>query len=712
VRVIVELSISAAARALVDSDIVSDMRRQEVAKARDSVRASLLGTAHSIVREYQELPFIALEVGVDALRTLESLSGLVIKVVPDRLHRPFLSESVPLVQADKAWAGDFSGVPFTGNGMVVAILDTGVDKNHPFLTGKVVEEACFSSNSARDGATSLCPGRAASSFAPGSGMPCSAAIDGCEHGTHVAGIAAGTSSTFSGVARNASIMAVQIFTKFENLAVCGSADPCVRAFSSDILAGLERVYNRRAAHNFAAVNMSLGGGKSTTTCDSDINKPIIDLLRAADIPTVIASGNDGFTDGITFPSCVSTAVSVGSTGDGSFSATADVVSAFSNSASFLSLLAPGAVINSSVPGTGFDNRQGTSMATPHVTGAFALLKEAGPDLTVTQMLDALQNTGTAVLDARNGITTPRIRILDALFAVPDATPPAAIADLKVNDATTQTTIDLSWTAPGDDGSRGTATAYDVRYSTVRLNAANWSAATRVNGEPAPMMAGSLQNITVSNLVCNRTYYFGIESADEAGNFSALSNIATAKTAPCNKLAVNPKTLPAGEAGVPYNSGVFTITGLPATVAPFNVQIDPATVPPGLSYNGSQAFTGTPTLAKSFAIVGTITDAVGSVLKARFNLKIAKPIQITTTALKSGRLNVPYSATPKAKNGVKAYTWTAQLDSALPSGSTFTFDPGNGKISILATAASAVNVIFQVTDAAGGSDTQILPLTFN
>jgi hypothetical protein len=62
--------------------------------------------------------------------------------------------------------------------------------------------------------------------------------------------------------------------------------------------------------------------------------------------------------------------------------------------------------------------------------------------------------------------------------------------------------------------------------------------------------------------------------------------------------------------------------------------------------------------------------------------------------------------------VKAYTWTAQLDSALPSGSTFTFDPGNGKISILATAASAVNVIFQVTDAAGGSDTQILPLTFN
>lgn len=80
----------------------------------------------------------------------------------------------------------------------------------------------------------------------------------------------------------------------------------------------------------------------------------------------------------------------------------------------------------------------------------------------------------------------------------DATPPAAIADLTLS-ARTQTTIDLSWTAPGDDGTTGTAMAYDMRYATVRLNAANWSAATPVDGEPAPMLAGSLQNMTVSNL---------------------------------------------------------------------------------------------------------------------------------------------------------------------------------------------------------------------
>jgi hypothetical protein len=252
----------------------------------------------------------------------------------------------------------------------------------------------------------------------------------------------------------------------------------------------------------------------------------------------------------------------------------------------------------------------------------------------------------------------------------------------------------------------------MRYSTVRLNAANWSAAMPVNGEPAPMLAGSLQNMTVSNLLCNRTYSFAIESVDEAGNISALSNIATAKTAPCNKLAVNPKTLPVAEAAVPYNNGAFTITGTPATVGPFDVQIDPATVPPGLIYNGAQAFTGTVTQVGSFTIAAIITDGVGSLLKARLKLKVAKPVQITTTALKPGRVNIFYSATPKAKDGVKAYTWTAQLESALPAGSTFAFDPVNGKISVLATAASTLNVIFQVTDAAGGSDTQILPLTFN
>jgi subtilisin family serine protease len=688
------------------------MRRTEVAQARASVRASLAGTAHAVVREYQELPFVALEVGMDGLRTLESLQGLVTQVVEDKLNRPFLAQSTGVVHATDVWAGGFGGTPFDGSGQVVAILDTGVDKNHPFLAGKVVEEACFSSNNAGFGATSVCPGGATSSFASGSGMPCS--VEGCDHGTHVAGIAAGSGASFSGVAKGANIMAVQVFTKFDSPSICGSNDPCIAAFDSDTLAGLERVFARRAARNFASVNMSLGGNITTTHCDSDVRKPIIDQLRSAGIATVIASGNEFFVNGIAFPSCISSAISVGSTGDGSGGATLDVVSPFSNSASILTMLAPGAAINSSVtPGTGFQNLQGTSMATPHVAGAIALFKEAGPTLTVSQMISALVNTGVPVTDTRHPsfpTTKPRMRILNALFDLPlgDVTAPGKVANLKAV-GSTQTSVSFNWTAPGDDDDTGTATTYDMRFSSAKFTDANWSTLTQASGEPAPQESGTLQNMTVGNLLCGRSYFFGVKTRDEAANESVLSNIATGKTAKCNKLAVNPKAFPIGEANVAYNSGAFNVTGTPNTIGPFTVQIDPATLPPGVTYNGSQAFTGTPAEAKSYNIAGVITDGVGSALKAKFKVKVAKPVQITTKALKDGKVNVPYKTAFKAKDGVKAYTWEVTTNT-LPS-PIQEFDPNTGKTTLLSAIQGDVELNVKVKTIAGGEANSTLTVTF-
>src|SRR5438034_8338200 len=483
VRVIVRLAVSDTPGTWVNSDILQGLRRADITRAQNSVRAGLLNVRHQVRRQFEDFPFIALQVGADGLRTLELLRG-VVEVVEDQLNAPVLAGSVPLVQADQVWPGGSAGLALDGGGTVVAVLDTGVDKTHPFLGGKVVEEACFSTNDVNSSATSVCPGSAESSFIEGSGMPCESF--GCDHGTHVAGIAGGNGqdgavAPFSGVAKGAKIMAVQIFTMISNSLTCSSfslPSPCALAFTSDIMAGLQRVFNRRAALNFAAVNMSLGGGRFDSNCDVDPLKPIIDSLRSADIATVIAAGNDGFTNALSSPGCISSAVSVGSTEDGSLGTTADEVSSFSNSASFLSLLAPGQWINSSIPGGAFANFAGTSMATPHVAGAFAILKQATPTATVDQLLSALQGAGLPVTDARNSITKPRIRILNALGQAPVVQFDSATYSVDENGGSATITVTRSGVLSGVltvryATSNGTATApadYPAKSGTLTFNA--------------------------------------------------------------------------------------------------------------------------------------------------------------------------------------------------------------------------------------------------
>ena len=75
----------------------------------------------------------------------------------------------------------------------------------------------------------------------------------------------------------------------------------------------------------------------------------------------------------------------------------------------------------------------------------------------------------------------------------DTTAPAAITSLAIT-GTTGTTIALRWTSPGDDGASGTARTYDVRYATTPITAANWTSATTVTGEPAPLIAGTVADV--------------------------------------------------------------------------------------------------------------------------------------------------------------------------------------------------------------------------
>jgi chitodextrinase len=92
------------------------------------------------------------------------------------------------------------------------------------------------------------------------------------------------------------------------------------------------------------------------------------------------------------------------------------------------------------------------------------------------------------------------------------------------------TLTLTWTAPGDDGNVGIATAYDIRYSTdPALLVNSFGSAAQVSNAPPPDTAGSSQTVTVSGLEPSTTYYFALKTVDEQGNWSGLSNVASGTT---------------------------------------------------------------------------------------------------------------------------------------------------------------------------------------
>lgn len=389
-------------------------QRARIASAQDGVAATL--GPDTRLRRFRAVPWAA------ASLTAAQVAALTRHPSVAAIHRdvpvpPALAQSVPFVGAPVFWQ-----VGYRGTGWTVAILDTGVDALHPMIAGRLVHEACFSSNEPADSATSLCQGGAETGGGAGAAQPCPSSVAGCNHGTAVAGIAAGGSTQLSGVAPAARLASIQVYSRFNNPGLCAPRQsPCVLSYTSDQIAGLEHVLEMAGAANanqIAAANLSLSGQLFSSQSQCDIAegmpafKDAVDNLRAIGVATVVASGNDGASTQIGAPACVSTVVSVGGSARSS-----DVLYGNGNRASFLSLVAPAEAITSPVPGGGFQDFTGTSMAAPFVAGGFALLKQVFPAASVTTLLTALRGSGILIPDS-TGEQYPRIRLVSAALAVP------------------------------------------------------------------------------------------------------------------------------------------------------------------------------------------------------------------------------------------------------------------------------------------------------
>jgi subtilisin family serine protease len=356
-------------------------------------------------------------------------SGASPSIELDGIYRPSLLQTIPLIGADLAHDLDFDG-----DGMVVAVLDSGVDRTHPFFADRIVEEACFS-------VLGKCPNDSSQMFGTGSAAPCP--HPKCSHGTHVAGIAVGRdpNGELVGVAPNAGLIAIQIFSEL---------DDDIGAYSSDILAAFQHLLGLAPFYRIASVNLSVGGDPfaSEAECDqaSASQLAAVALLRAAGMTTVAASGNEHLTNAISSPACLSNVMGVGS------STAADRVSGFTNSAAFLSVLSPGQSVESAGLGGGTRFATGTSMAAPHVAGAVAVFREAYPAATVGEIENAIRLSGLPVLDERNGETIPRIEIQKTIELLMAAAPPAPDPEVvAVDEETGDPTSAVASTSSGGGG---------------------------------------------------------------------------------------------------------------------------------------------------------------------------------------------------------------------------------------------------------------------
>ena len=597
------------------------------------------------VRRFRHLPLMALEVDESELEALAA-SADVIAIEEDRILRTTLGVSAVNIGAMQTWSTGYSGA-----GQFIAILDTGVDTAHDFFRGKDIIEACFSTRSTGDGVYSVCPNRLPEDLSSGSGRACTLA--GCDHGTHVAGIALGNAGGgFSGIAKDADLIAIQVFSEVNNAEMCGGSSSCILAFSSALFAALDHVYELRVSQglDIAAVNLSLGGGLYASTQECDFNGSVpsafytaVRNLADVGINTVVAAGNSSSATKLAWPGCHSNVVNVGAAYDD------DAIAGFSNRASWLSLLAPGVGIQSSIAGGGYGSKSGTSMAAPHVAGALAVLRGKASDLGFSDpeagaIQASLTNSGEPVFDSANQFTLPRLQI-DAAAAAIDASRPLPV-DIVLDGHYDGVTVNGSFGSIDDQtGYRGKSLiAKSAGRDTFRFvpdlphpgmyevsvfwprNTAGSSAAEITLVHEAGTEALVVNQINDGGTWVSlgtfplRTDGSSMLEFSDSGPTTLLVDAVRFQSVTTDEaptLEITTAALAGGTVGVPYEATISATGG----IAPYSWRVSSGDLPDGVSLDfRTGALTGTPAFASDYVFTVQVVDAVSNVATKAFTIR--------------------------------------------------------------------------------------------
>ena len=382
-----------------------------------------------VTKEYRNVGnIVAAEVPAGSLNALMEDSN-VLAVEVDQVAKAFVQTvdwGINKVEAPEIWAAGY-----TGEGVKIAVLDTGIDMEHTDLDANLKGGANMIGGSSYD--------------------------DDNGHGTHCAGIIAAENNDFGtvGVAYAADLYAVKVL------------DSTGSGYYSQIISGIDWAIS----NDMDIISMSLGGSTGSTTLQSAIAR-----AYNAGIVIVAAAGNNG-TSSISYPARYTQAVAIGAVNS------SDVRASWSNYGSQLDLVAPGVSIYSTYYGNSYATLSGTSMATPYAAGMFALAKEASPALTNAQLETQLKtyamDLGTSGFDIYYGYGLVQ-SFVEALTPAPTALPSGGSFTDTDGDAS-QLTGTISWTAASPQDGISGYRIYWGSSATAKLNA---TAAYTVSGASA------------------------------------------------------------------------------------------------------------------------------------------------------------------------------------------------------------------------------------